>query len=72
MTDMNEPQPTGADTPADPAPPPAAAEPAPPQGGGGWRPDRSRPQIFLFGGLILAGTLAADLVRLQQMLAQRQ
>ena len=61
MTDTQETKPTPAETLPPPAPEPAptAASPEAAQGGGGWRPDRSRSQILLFGGLILVGTLAA-------------
>ena len=61
MTDDKKPAPATEQTPppAPPAPAEAApAEPAQPQGGGGWRPDRSRSQIILFSGLILLGALA--------------
>jgi multidrug resistance efflux pump len=61
MTDDKKPAPATEQTPppSPPAPAEAApAEPEPPQGGGGWRPDRSRSQIILFSGLILLGALA--------------
>ena len=48
-------------TPAKGATPPAPAEPSAPEEGApadGWRPDRSRKHILLFGGLVLAGVLA--------------
>jgi len=38
------------------SPPPPAEPEAPAESG--WRPDRSRPKIILFGGIILAGALA--------------
>lgn len=62
MSDKQEGTQPPADTAKDaPAPPPAAVEPAvqaeePPPSG--WRPDRSRKQLLLFGGIILVGALA--------------
>ncbi|WP_447763284.1 HlyD family secretion protein [Sphingopyxis panaciterrae] len=74
MTDKNEPSENPAPQPAPaakakPAPPPAAEppeqpiaqeQPAAPEDppADGWRPDRSRGRILLFGGIILAGALA--------------
>ena len=60
MTDDKKPAPATEQTPPPAPPAPAEAaptEPAPPQGGGGWRPDRSRSQIILFSGLILLGVI---------------
>lgn len=67
MTDKTEPPappPAPAATAkAKPAPPPAAVPAEPPAEAeeppaDGWRPDRSRGRMLLFGGLILAGALA--------------
>lgn len=63
MSDTEKPNPGPESVPAatppatEAATPPAAAA-VPPQGGGGWRPDRSRLQIVLFSGLIVLGALA--------------
>ncbi|OHD04255.1 MAG: secretion protein HlyD [Sphingopyxis sp. RIFCSPHIGHO2_01_FULL_65_24] len=55
-----KPAPAPAPTPApEPAAPPADAAPAESGEASGWRPDRSRRQMVLFGLVIVAGVLAA-------------